>query len=141
MRNLIITIVIMLAGIFGSLYGNYSGSVVTDLSSIETTSQNGYEVIEIKDVYEFTKEIGNPQLPCKTLSYLLPLESSVESITIISTQIETISDKMYNVFPTQPPRGTDGETNDDFVEPNEDVYSSGLLYPSDICKIRSEEYR
>ncbi|MDA3838771.1 MAG: C25 family cysteine peptidase [Candidatus Delongbacteria bacterium] len=65
----------------------------------------------------------------------------VESVTINSTQVEILNSKEYNVYPTQPPLKTDGGDNVEFVEPNEDVYSSGLLYPEKIYEIISEVYR
>ncbi|MBU4486089.1 MAG: hypothetical protein KKD38_04100, partial [Candidatus Delongbacteria bacterium] len=141
MRRIMSVIIVVTMFTTGLLYGNYTGNITAEVSNIKTISQNGYDVVLIEDGYEFTKEIGNPQLPVRILSYLIPLESSVESVTINSSQIEILNSQEYNVYPTQPPLKTDDGDLIEFVEPNEDVYSSGLLYPDKIFEIKSEEYR
>ncbi|MDA3838368.1 MAG: C25 family cysteine peptidase [Candidatus Delongbacteria bacterium] len=141
MRKMMSIIIVEIMITASLVFGSYTGSVTMNVNDIQIVSQNGYDAILIEGDYEFTKEIGNPQLPCKTLSYIIPLESSVENITINSTQLEIIDDREYNVLPTQPPLETDDGDIIEFVLPNEEVYSSGLLYPNKILEIKSEEYR
>ncbi|MDA3885873.1 MAG: hypothetical protein PF638_09800 [Candidatus Delongbacteria bacterium] len=141
MRKIMSEVLIGIMLTIGLLYGNYSGNVTTAINSIQIESQDGYDVVFIEGAYKHTKEIGNPQLPVKILSYLIPLESSVESVTINSSQVEILNNKEYNVYPTQPPLKTGDGDIIEFVEPNEDVYSSGLLYPQKIYEIIAEEYR
>ncbi|MDA3886373.1 MAG: hypothetical protein PF638_12335 [Candidatus Delongbacteria bacterium] len=80
MRRIMLEVLVIIMFATGFLYGNYTGDVATDVNKIETVSQDGYDVVLIEGGYRHTKGIGNPQLPVKTFSYLIPLESSVESV-------------------------------------------------------------
>ena len=103
-----------------------------------TIHQNGlYDVINTEEQI-FTDEIGNPQLPVKIISYVLPYNSTVTGIDVAATQ-EKLNGNFY-IYPTQPPRRLDGNEGPLFVEPNQAVYSSSAPYPNKTVEIISDKY-
>jgi len=54
--------------------------------------QNGmYDEIIITNEYSFTDEIGNPQLPIKIISYVLPYNS-----TVLDIQVNSLTETKLN---------------------------------------------
>ena len=100
--------------------------------------QNGvYDVISFEGC-SYTDEIGNPQLPVKIVSYVLPYHSTIIGIDVMVTQ-QKLNGNFY-VFPAQPPRALDGSDPPPFVEPNLSVYSSNLPYPNKTVEIVDDGY-
>lgn len=86
----------------------------------------------------YTDEIGNPQLPVKIISFVLPYES-----TILGIDINVNKQKLngsYYIYPVQPPRMIDGSDAPPFTEPNPLVYSSSTAYPAKTVEIISDGY-
>jgi len=105
-----------------------------------TFHRNGeYDEILITNEYSFTDEIGNPQLPVKIVSYVLPYNSTVTSIEINSISQEKLS-RNYYIFPTQLPIPLDGSETPPFVEPNPEVYNSNIPYPNKVVEIINDGY-
>jgi|GEM_PF-1411205 len=141
MKKKFVSIALILICAMASLYGGYSGVVSTNPNGIQTVTRNNYDIVSLKGNYTFTEATGSPQLPTKVLSYVIPMESSVESITIKAVEEQLLNGQKYNIYPTQPPRRSDEEASLKFIEQNADVYSSGRMYPEEIYMIKSEEYK
>ena len=126
-------------GLFLLTNAQVSDSYVLTPNDI-TIHQNGeYEEIMITNEYSFTEEIGNPQLPIKIVSYVLPYNSTVTGITINSISQEKLSGNYY-IYPAQPPRKLDWSEPPPFVEPNPDIYNSNTLYPNKTVEIINDGY-
>ncbi len=141
MRAKFVLIALMLICAAASLYGGYSGIVKTNPDDLQTITRGNYDVVSLENNYTFTEVAGGPQLPTRVLSYVIPMESSVGSITITSVEEQLLNGEKYNIYPTQPPRKCDEEPVSKFVEQSADIYSSGRLYPEELYTIKSEEYK
>lgn len=97
-----------------------------------------FDELTIKD-YSFTEEIGNPQLPIRIESFVVPYEAVVSGIQVTSVTKQKIKGKFY-IYPTQPPRPLDGSEPPAFVDPNPTVYNSSASYPGKTVEIISDEY-
>lgn len=75
-----------------------------------------------------TAVAGNPSLPYKSVSLLLPYGAEAESVEVILSDFEEISVKSQ-LFPYQPARPYSRPERKSFFK-NEDVYSSKNIYPS-----------
>lgn len=97
-----------------------------------------FDELTTKD-YSFTEEIGNPQLPTRIESFVVPFDAIVSGLQITSVTKQNIKGKFY-IYPTQPPRPLDGSEPPAFVEPNPAVYNSSAPYPGKTAEIISDEY-
>jgi len=110
------------------------------LSQAELTIQKNVDFDELitKD-FTLTVEIGNPHLPVRIESFVVPYDASITDIQINTITRQKIKGKFY-IYPTQPPRLLDGTDPPEFVEPNPVVYNSATPYPNKIAEIISDEY-
>jgi hypothetical protein len=100
--------------------------------------QNGsFDEINIMGC-SFTNEIGNPQLPIKIMSFVLPYNSTITAIDVNATQQKLNGN--YYIFPTQLPRPLDGSEPPPFIEPNLEIYNSNIPYPSKTVEIINDGY-
>jgi photosystem II stability/assembly factor-like uncharacterized protein len=107
------------------------------ITEIEAEGQT-YNYIRLSGCPSYTDEIGAPYLPCKEVSFVLPYNQYLEEVEIVS--IDSASqDCDYSIYPTQPPRRTDGSPPPPFVPPDLFYYSD--IYPGKIVKILSDGYR
>jgi hypothetical protein len=97
-----------------------------------------FDELTLKD-YSFTEEIGNPQLPIRIESFVIPYDAVVSGLQITSVTKQKNKGKFY-IYPTQPPRPLDGSDPPAFVEPNPAVYNSSAPYPGKTAEIISDEY-
>ena len=86
---------------------------------------------------DFTREVGAPMLPAKTVHILLPPGSSFEGIEVVSTEREGLG-RGYRIFPCQPPAPMDGSEPPPFVSPSSRIYDSLEPYPSLPVLVLSE---
>ncbi len=124
MKSIVMTL-ILLIGLIG-LYGtNYS--VQFDISELSTDINS----------CSSTKEIGYPKLPCKVVSYIIPANMEVSSLSVsVST---TILQGTYTVMPVQTPEFDNGDNND-FTAPDSVLYNSNAFYPEQSAQIVSHSY-
>ena len=132
----IITITLM--GLFLLTNAQVSDSYVVTPNDLIIQSNGEYDILEIID-HSFTKEIGNPQLPVKIVSYVLPYNSTVIDITVNSISQEKLNGNYY-IFPTQPSRQLDWSEPPPFIEPNLDIYNSNIPYPNKTVEIINDGY-
>jgi len=94
---------------------------------------------EEKD-YDFSREIGKPQLPFRIVHLVLPSGKEISRITIISKESEYLEGK-YSIYPAQPPQILSRPANEiEFVKPSKEIYESSQAYPDEIVKIAKRGY-
>jgi len=136
-----LTFFIILVGISISLKSQVSDSYSLSLQNVEFQQRevNGvvYDVILTKES-TCTDEVGNPKLPVKIISYVLPYNSTVTGIDV-SVTLQKLQ-RNYYIIPAQYPRALDGSDPPPFVEPDLAVYSSNTPYPNKTIEIVDDGY-
>ncbi len=97
----------------------FENPVVTEIQS--------YNQVQFENCMQ-TAIAGNPSLPYKSVSLLLPYGTEAESVEVILSDFEEISVKSQ-LFPYQPARPYSKPERKTFFK-NDDVYSSKNVYPS-----------
>ena len=93
----------------------------------------GYDMVTLKDGDWFA-ELAKPMLPSKELKIALPSGMAVTSVYVVNTEKEEIAGE-YHIFPAQPPIKIGLSDKDvDFVEPDDQVYTSNQPYPSKLVE-------
>ena len=136
MKKITLAIVLIVLSIFLKAQISDNFTLIQNDIKVE---QNGIydELITVENTY--TDEVGNPQLPVKIVSYVLPYNSTVTGIEVNSMTQEKL-DGNYYIVPVQPPRALDWSEPPPFVEPNLEVYNSNLPYPSNTVEIINDGY-
>ena len=116
-----------------SLFAQFSGNIQTQSSELSFSKQNGYDLISLAGGVT-TSQIGAPQLPIKMISYVIPYDKKVASITINNSTYQVLTDT-FLIFPFQPPRFTNDTTTPVFVQPDSLIYGSNNPYPDSLVKI------
>jgi len=120
-------------------YADYTGTVTTNQSELTFSTNSWYDVVALPEGF-YTKEIGAPQLPVRTISILIPIDKMVSSITINSTTIQQLSGT-YNIYPVQTPIPTNMTLDSSpFDDPNPVIYNSTNPYPDIQYTISSDGY-
>jgi uncharacterized membrane protein len=102
---------------------------VPDLQEEEmTVDGNVYQVLTIEG-YDYTSEVGKPQLPVIRETIGIPDGASVEAIAESTSSTYT----GYRVYPLQPPE-LDSDEDSEFVI-DEDFYSQSTFYPEAIVEV------
>ncbi|MCL2313572.1 MAG: hypothetical protein FWC41_14035, partial [Firmicutes bacterium] len=133
----IAALIIILIDLTAFLNAQVTDNYVITPNDLKIQSSGEYDILEIID-HSFSNEIGNPQLPVKIISFVLPYSSTVTGI-----EVSVIQEKIegsYYIFPVQPPRPLDGSAAPAFVEPNQAVYNSSAPYPNKIVEIINDGY-
>ena len=93
----------------------------------------GYDMVRLEHAGHLT-ELEKPMLPSKEIKIALPAGMAVKSVQVVNTTQEEITGE-FNIFPAQPPIRiglSDGDV--DFVEPDQNTYSSSQPYPSNLVE-------
>jgi len=134
-----ISILIILFFTVSLSWANYTGTVTTNPSELTFSTRNGYNVVSFKGRH-YTNTVGSPQIPVKTLSFLVPIDQKVSSIVINNTTIQQLSGS-YNIYPAQTPIPTNrAVASAGFDNPNPSVYNSANPYPGITYSVRSDGY-
>ena len=133
----IIVLIVFLNGIVTFLNAQINDNFTLNSQNIIIQQNGSYDIVSIKNC-SYTEEAGNPQLPVKIISYLLPYNSTVTSIDV-SVTLQKLQGNYY-IFPAQPERYLDGSDPPAFVEPNLEVYNSNTPYPSNTVEIINDGY-
>jgi len=120
-------------------FADYTGVVTTSQSDLSFSTKSGYDVVSLPDG-QYTHVIGAPQLPVKTLNFIIPIDKMVSSIVINSTTVQQLSGT-YNIFPVQTPVLTSMSMNSSpFDDPNPLIYNSTNPYPGISDEITNDGY-
>ncbi|MCX6667843.1 MAG: hypothetical protein NTV74_06390 [Euryarchaeota archaeon] len=97
-------------------------------------SGSGYTEISMQGCMAIGKQAGEPLVPVKLITLLLPPKKAVASINVVGTPIEIESNINFlekPVFPYQKPVPIGSNEPQEFII-NKDVYSSAASYPSAV---------
>ena len=90
-----------------------------------------YDLVKLKGG-SVLAELTKPMLPSKELRIALPRGMEAKRVYVVDERSETIPGE-YNVFPAQPPIRV-GSPEADFVEPDDQIYSSNQPYPTKLAE-------
>lgn len=132
MHRVLLSIILLSGLLHVSLRGTSSHhTIVFHRSDLTFFKEKGYDVLLFKDAVSPGKE-GSPRLPVRAISLLLPPDAEVEGIRILHLQRESVQGD-FKVFPSQRP-AIPGESPP-FVEPDQRIYTSEEIYPSQPVEI------
>ncbi len=117
-------------------YSQISETFTSSSIDFKKTSKNQYTIIESSKTSGQTQQIGAPQLPVYTRSYVLP-EGSVLTNVSSSNGSKTVLGSNIFVYPTQPPCTLDGKPCPDFVAPDLAIYNSTTSFPAKTATLSS----
>jgi len=96
-------------------------------------SQDGYDIVWLQEG-DNSNEIGKPAMPVKNIVVALPSGIEVQQVNLVDVKSVDIQGE-FTIFPAQPAKRTNGlDDNDPFVEPNENIYTSNVPYPSTVVE-------
>jgi hypothetical protein len=132
------TLVVILSGLTALLNAQVSDNYMLIPNDL-TFNKNGEYDILLTESQSFTDEIGNPQLPIKIVSYVIPYNSTATGIQINALTEQRLSGNYY-VYPAQPPIPLNDKPAPTFVEPNPEIYNYNLPYPNKTVEIINDGY-
>ena len=93
----------------------------------------GFELVYLKGC-DITDQVGEPQLPVKQVSVLLPSGSRVEEVTVFAVEGEMLPGR-YRIMPAQPPRILSMMQEPiPFVQPQPRIYQRSGEYPGKLVE-------
>lgn len=121
------------------IFSQISGSISFSYNDI--TFQNDtyindsiYIRIKMKNLRNLDS-IGKPELPFKSLKFIIPYDMEVDNIYISSISNETININ-NQIYPAQPPIfNSSSFTNPEFVDPVSKIYESNIIFPLQILSV------
>jgi len=112
---------------------NYEKWMVTcgmSAADLSFDKYDGYDLISVPGC-RFTREIGKPALPAKSVFVALPANSELTGIEVVSCRTKTLPGE-YIILPARPPIPTMAGAAAGFVPPSS-VYDSSDMYPDAVC--------
>jgi len=100
-----------------------------NLSQFEFSFENGYDRIKGTEMSAIT-DTGAPELPIKSLNFILPNGTKVQNVEILSLSLVPVAGT-YNIYPTQP-QVPMSAPRPPWVEPDSLIYSKDELYPDSM---------
>ena len=104
----------------------------------QVTMLRGYQQVGFESCMQ-TALAGNPSLPYKAVSLMLPQGTEAESIVVELSDFQEIEGNV-NLFPYQPSRITGDNEKRDLVV-NEAVYASKSVYPAENHGVVTTQYK
>ncbi len=116
-------------GLLSILFAQGPYTLSFDLSQFEFSVENGYD--RVKGVgMSATTDTGAPELPLKSLNFILPNGKMVQDVQILSLSLVAIAGT-YNIYPVQPQVPMTAPPPP-WVEPDSFIYSQDALFPDSI---------
>ena len=113
-------------------------TITFNAAELEITKDKIYDVLYYEGLLP-SNEIGAPNLPVKTLKFIIPTGMDVSQVNISKTSL-LIEDSLL-VVPTQPPvRLSIDYVPGPFVEPDPEFYSINADYPAEPVIVRDQSY-
>lgn len=137
MRKIILLLCLACFCIPGKGQTLISGTLTLTPQEITIDSLEGFSRIRFQQG-EYTADPGKPQLPVKTLSYVVPFDAVVTGVQVTSLQKQHLPG-VYTVYPAQYPIPTGGPSPG-FAPPDSLTYHSSSPYPGKTAEIISDEY-
>jgi len=124
MENLLFAIGLFMTSV---AFAQVTHTFTVQTSDFQIGTEQAYKVINTQKTLNFTTQVGAPQLPVYTKSFVLPHGSTVTNI-VISNQNEVLIGNNILLYPAQPPR--DWVSEPAFVPHDPAVYNSANPYPA-----------
>jgi hypothetical protein len=106
-----------------------------NISDLSFLASEGYDLVKLKDC-QLTRNVGEPVLPIKSVSLVIPPTAEVTEIAVLSSEYAVIEGE-YTILPARPPAPTSTLTyrkEKSFVAPKAAVYASSESYPGAIFR-------
>jgi len=123
---------------YHSFFSGLNHTVHPSENDLIFDTRDGYDLVDLKDG-EKIGELGKPDLPLKLVHLLIPNDSEVESLIIISESHKAVEGE-YLIYPAQPDEKTDGMREGTWVSPDSEIYDSDSLYPGKLGEIVESGY-
>ncbi|MBN2016701.1 MAG: hypothetical protein JW794_00985, partial [Candidatus Cloacimonetes bacterium] len=110
----------------------FAGTVehVYHFDTPEIFQSNEYHKLKMGELISLSKP-GEPELPCKSVTLLLPPGEQAISISVISKMKNDLPGE-YKIYPKQKPYPTSYQGEVEFTEPYSVIYNSDMLFPEKL---------
>ncbi len=108
--------------------GTITRAVTINPDELNTRSHLGYDVIELADGF-LLFDPGEPALPGKTFTFVVPAGARISGITVTPLATETIAGR-FNIIPVQEPLPISAGQTLHFVPPDPSIYQSDQPFPA-----------
>lgn len=126
-------IIVLLSLCSGLSYAQeYIYTLSTDIDNLNVYEENGYDRIDLLDASCMSEIVGDPMLPIKKIKVVIPDNSSISDIHIISLDEQEISGT-YNISPVSPPSIISLQYYPSMFI-NENIYQNDDFYPFQIIE-------
>ena len=133
-RTFIATLLLVITGCM--VKAQTTDTLHFSVNDIEMEATGEYTRFSIP-LCETTWEVGNPELPCVELTYIIPYGQRIVSIIMIDSTMQTLQGN-YLVYPKQPESPIGDTVAYGFVQPNLSVYGSTNSYPMQAFTIKEQ---
>lgn len=132
MKRIIHTI-ITLAVSLASANAQISGEIKPNVSDVSVSKNAGYDLIKLSGANHVTNQVGMPELPVISKTFVIPTDAQITNIEIKENR-KTELQGTVRPYPVQPPVTTGG-TNQNFIEPFDTIYNGASTYPAKRAEI------
>ena len=132
MKRIIHTI-ITLAVSLASANAQISGEIKPNVSDVSVSKNAGYDLIKLSGANHVTNQVGMPELPVISKTFVIPTDAQITNIEIKENR-KTELQGTFRPYPVQPPVTTGG-TNQNFIEPFDTIYNGASTYPAKRAEI------
>lgn len=107
MKRIIHTI-ITLAVSLASANAQISGEIKPNVSDVSVSKNAGYDLIKLSGANHVTNQVGMPELPVISKTFVIPTDAQITNIEIKENR-KTELQGTFRPYPVQPPVTTGGE--------------------------------
>ena len=125
------------------LDGIQDTTIITNIkfntSDLSFHTFENYDIVKLKGC-QLKRHIGEPALPMKSISLVMPPTAKITDIRVLSSENITIEGE-YTILPAQPPAPTSTLTypnETEFAAQKASVYSTSDMYPGEIFRYTGE---
>lgn len=132
MKRIIHTI-ITLAVSLASANAQISGEIKPNVSDVSVSKNAGYDLIKLSGANHVTNQVGMPELPVISKTFVIPTDAQITNIEIKENRKTELQGTFWP-YPVQPPVTTGG-TNQNFIEPFDSIYYGTNTYPAKQAEV------
>jgi len=135
MKKVAFGIVMMFS--FRILIGQITHAVTFDYTNLTQTSKDDWVRFNYLNAVIYTNP-GEPELPAIVINLIVPSGKSILGVDVKISKEEKIG--TYLIYPTQYPEPTSINYKPVWIPPDEIIYNSSDVFPSEIVKINKDGY-
>jgi len=129
MKKIIFLLIFILSANFS--WSSSSYHITFNKSDLTLEKKSGYDVVNIAECFSTTKT-GEPQLPVKSLTLVIPANMEVKAVKILQAERQEIEGK-FSVYPSQEFHTIEDSAK--FFEPLAEIYNSDKPYPEKLIQL------